>query len=131
MVDVLEELQKRAVVLAICTNRDEKVVKGLVKRFFDGINFKYISGYKKGVPDKPNPYRLNEIIRAECIDKSEVIYFGDKDADIQVAYNAQIDMIIVTYGQGSQEDYDNPYPLRVIDKPEDILDLINEGIIPI
>ncbi|MBE6493923.1 MAG: HAD family hydrolase [Methanosphaera stadtmanae] len=131
MIEVLTELQNRGVILAICTNRDEKVVKGLVKRFFDGINFKYISGYKKGVPDKPNPYRLNEIINAEGIEKSEVIYFGDKDADIQVARNALIDMIIVTYGQGSQEDYDNPYPLRVINKPEDILELIDEGIIAI
>ena len=129
--DVLNELQNRGVTLAICSNRDEKVVKVLAKRFFNGINFKYISGFRKGVPDKPNPYRINEIIEAENLTKSEVIYFGDKDADVKVAQNAGIDLILVTYGQGSPEDYANPYPLKVIDKAKEILELINEGIIHI
>ena len=74
---------------------------------------------------------MNEIINAENVSKSEVVYFGDKDADIQVAQNAEVDLILVTYGQGSPEDYINPYPLRVIDKPEEILELIHEGIIHI
>ena len=131
IIDVLKELQNRGVTLAICSNRDEKVVKELAKRLFDGIDFKYISGFRKGVPDKPDPYRINEIITAENVDKSEVIYFGDKDADVKVAQNAGIDLILVTYGQGSHEDYINPYPLKVIDKTEDILDIITEGIIDI
>ncbi len=129
--DVLKTLQDRGVTLAICSNREEKIVKVLAKRFFDEINFKYISGFRKGVPDKPNPYRLEEIINAENVSKSEVVYFGDKDADVKVAKNAGVDLILVTYGQGSHEDYNNPYPLKVIDKPEEILELIDEGIIHI
>lgn len=131
IIDVLKEIQSRGVTLAICSNRDEKVVKVLAKRFFDEINFKYISGFRKGVPDKPNPFRINEIINAENVSLNEVVYFGDKDADVKVAQNAEIDLILVTYGQGSQEDYDNPYPLKVINKPEEILELINEGTIHI
>lgn len=129
--DVLNELQRRGITLAICSNRDEKVVKVLAKRFFDGINFKYISGFRKGVPDKPDPFRINEIIAAENLTPDEVVYFGDKDADVKVAQNAGVDLILVTYGQGSQEDYDNPYPLKVIDKTEEILEIIDEGIIHI
>lgn len=131
IVDVLKELQERGVTLAICSNRDEKVVKVLAKRFFDGIDFKYISGFRKGVPDKPDPYRINEIITAENLTPDEVVYFGDKDADVKVAQNAGVDLILVTYGQGSQEDYENPYPLKVIDRTEEILGIIDEGIIHI
>lgn len=131
IIDILKELQNYGVTLAICSNRDEKVVKVLAKRFFDGIYFKYISGFRKGVPDKPNPFRIEEIINAENVSKNEVIYFGDKDADVQVAKNAGIDLILVTYGQGSHEDYVNPYPLKVIDKPEEIRVLVHEGVIHI
>ena len=83
-------------------------------------------------PPRPEQKKIiNEIIEAENLTKSEVIYFGDKDADVKVAQNAGIDLILVTYGQGSPEDYANPYPLKVIDKAKEILELINEGIIHI
>ncbi|MDO5825403.1 MAG: HAD family hydrolase [Methanosphaera sp.] len=127
--EVLRNLQDRGVTLAICSNRDEKVVRVLAKRFFNDIDFKYISGFREGVPDKPNPFRINDIINAEGVDRCDVIYFGDKDADIQVARNAEIDLVLVTYGQGSPEDYESDYPLAVIDKATEILDLINDGII--
>ena len=131
IIPVLSELQKRGVTLAICSNRDEKVAKKLVKRFFSDIDFKYISGFTKGIPDKPNPYRLNQIIEKEGVDKSDAIYFGDKDADVKVAENAEVDLVLVSYGQGSPEDYASTYPLSVIDKPEDIMRLIDEGTIHI
>ena len=131
MTEVLDELQNRGLTLAICSNRDENMVKSLAKRFFKGIDFKYISGYRKGVPDKPDPYRIKEIINAENVSESEVVYFGDKDADVQVAKNAEIDLVLVTYGQGSDEDYNSSYPLKVIDRPEEIMELIYEGIIHI
>lgn len=129
--DVLERLQECGVTLAICSNRDEKVVRKLAGRFFGDIDFKYISGFRRGVPDKPDPFRLNEIIDAEGVDRSEVIYFGDKDADVKVARNAGVDLVLVTYGQGSPEDYMSSYPLRVVDKAIDILGLLDEGIIRI
>lgn len=129
--EVLKELQDRGVTLAICSNREEKIVKNLAERFFKDIDFKYISGFRKGVPDKPDPYRLYEIMEAENLDKEEVLYLGDKDADVKVAANAGVDLILVTYGQGSSEDYQSSYPLRVIDKPIEILELVDEGIIHI
>lgn len=131
IIEVLTQLQDNNITLAICSNRDEKVVRRLAKQYFEEINFKYISGYNKGIPDKPDPYRINRIIESENLTKDEVIYLGDKDADVKVAQNAEIDLILVTYGQGSDEDYLNPYPLKVIDKPQEILELINEGIIHI
>lgn len=129
IIQVLKELEKKKITLAICSNREENTVKKLAEKYFEEINFKYVSGYRKGVPDKPNPYRIYEIMDAENASPDEVVYLGDKDADVKVAKNAGIDLILVTYGQGSREDYENPYPLKVINKPEEILDLIEQKII--
>jgi phosphoglycolate phosphatase len=123
--EVLETLLNNGRTLAICSNREEENIKEDVMRVFPEINFKYISGYRQGIPDKPNPYRLNEIVEKEGISKDEVIYFGDKDVDILAAENAGIDMVVVKWGQGNDKDYANPYPLRAIDSPNDILDFAN------
>ena len=123
--EVLETLLNNGRTLAICSNREEENIKEDVMRVFPEIYFKYISGYRQGIPDKPDPYRLNEIVEKEGISKDEVIYFGDKDVDILAAENAGIDMVVVKWGQGNDNDYANPYPLRAIDSPNDILDFAN------
>ena len=123
--EVLETLLNKGMTLAICSNREEENIKDDVMRVFPEIIFKYISGYRQGIPDKPDPYRLNEIVEKEGISKDEVIYFGDKDVDILAAENAGIDMVVVKWGQGNDKDYANPYPLRAIDSPNDILDFAN------
>ena len=120
--EVLETLLNKGMTLAICSNREEENIKDDVMRVFPEIDFKYISGYRQGIPDKPDPYMLNEIGEKEGISKDEVIYFGDKDVDILAAENAGIDMVVVKWGQGNDKDYANPYPLRAIDSPNDILD---------
>ena len=120
--DVLEILIDHGKTLAICSNREEENIKEDVERVFPDIDFKYISGYKQGIPDKPDPYRLNEIVEKEGISKDEVIYFGDKDVDILAAERAEIDMVVVKWGQGNENDYSNHYPLKAIDSPKDILD---------
>lgn len=120
---VLKKLENRNIILAICSNREEEFLKYFTKKLFKNINFKYISGYKKNIPDKPNPYRLNEIIEKENIKKEEVLYFGDKDADINAAKNAGIDMVLVKYGQGNIKDYESKYPIKIIETPMEILDL--------
>ena len=107
--DVLENLSNKGKTLAICSNREEENIKEDVMRVFPDIDFKYISGYRQGIPDKPDPYRLNEIVEKEGI---------SKDA----AERAEIDMVVVKWGQGNENDYANPYPLKAIDSPKDILD---------
>ena len=123
MIEVLQELDNRDITLAICSNREQNVLEEFSERFLPGIGFKYISGFRKGVPDKPDPFRLNEIIEKEGIDKENVLYFGDKDVDIIAARNAGVKMVMATYGQGNEMDYRDSYIFKLIDDPKDILDI--------
>ncbi len=123
VMDVLEELQNQGKILAICTNRTELDLRVRIEGFFKGIDFKYISGYRKGVPDKPDAYRINEIIEKENIIRDKVIFFGDKDNDILAARNAGIDIAFAKWGQGKEEDFNNPYVFKLLESPYDILDI--------
>ncbi len=120
--EVIEELQNRGITLAICSNREQKNLEELVKNFFNGISFKYISGTVNEKYCKPDPHRINEIIKNENIKKEKILYFGDKVADIEAAKAAGIDMILVTYGQGNDEAYSDSYPLKHIDHAKEILE---------
>jgi len=122
IIDVLQELQNRKITLAICSNREQNNLEELVNDFLDGIDFKYISGTVNEEHCKPDPYRINEIIRKENIEKDKILYLGDKVADIEAAKAACIDMVLVTYGQGNDEAYSDSYPLKLIDNPKEILD---------
>lgn len=123
VLEVLQELENRGITLAICSNRDQNNLEEMVEKFFDGISFKYISGTVNEQYNKPDPYRINEIIRKENIEKEKILYFGDKVADIEAAKAAGIDMILVTYGQGNDEAYSDSYPLKLIENVNEILDL--------
>ena len=90
---------------------------------FQRHRFKYVSGYRKGVPDKPDAYRINEIIEKENISRDKVIFFGDKDNDILAARNAGIDIAFAKWGQGKDEDFNNPYVCKLLESPYDILDI--------
>ena len=123
MIEVLKELASRGIILAICSNREQNVLEEFCGRFLPGIEFKYLSGYRQGVPDKPDPYRLNEIIENEGVGRENVLYFGDKDVDIIAARNASVKMVMATYGQGNEMDYKDSYIFALIDDPKDILDI--------
>ena len=53
----------------------------------------------------------------------EILYFGDRSADILTAQNASIDMVLVSWGQTDDIAPHCHYPVRIIDKPLEILDL--------
>lgn len=122
VLEVLLELQNRGIILSICSNREQKNLEELVNKFFEGINFKYVSGDVDGLHNKPDAYRVKEIIKKENLDKAKVLYFGDKVADIQAAKSAGIDMVLVTYGQGNEEAYSDSYPIKLINDVKEILD---------
>lgn len=122
IIDVLKTLSKQGATLAVCSNKENNYLVEYTKKLFPNIDFKYISGHREGIRDKPNPDRLLEIIEKEGTPLDEVIYYGDKDVDIEAAKQAGIDMILVSYGQGNEEDYNNDYPLKIIDSPRDLLD---------
>lgn len=125
VLEVLKRLQNEGITLAICSNRDEDNLKQMVDEFFVGVEFAYVSGEIKGLPNKPDPYRLNGIIMDAGIAKDKVLYFGDKTADIDAAKASGIDMVLVSYGQGNSLAYNDSYPLKIIDTVYEILDFLS------
>lgn len=119
---VLAELIKRGNKLAICSNRSQKQLDNYTKKLFPEIKFEYVIGYTPDGGYKPNPEVMNRILDNINYEKDEIVYVGDKKNDIVTAKNVDIDAIVVTWGQGDEETYTDDYPIKVIDKVEELLD---------
>lgn len=120
--EVLKELIKRGNEVAICSNRSQEQLEYYTEKLFPEINFKYVIGYTPEGGFKPNPEVMNRILNNVNYKKGEIVYIGDKKTDIVTAQNVELDVIIVTWGQGDEEAYTDNYPIKIIDNVEELLD---------
>lgn len=119
---VLEKLIKRGNKLAICSNRSQQQLEEYTRKLFSGIKFEYVIGYTPEGGFKPNPEVMNRILDNVDCPKDEIVVVGDTKTDILTAKNVDVDVIIVTWGQGDEETYNDDYPIKVIDNAEELLD---------
>lgn len=127
MLDVLEKLQDEGILLAINSNRDSESIKSFVNKYAPHIEFVDIQGHISSKPSKPDPYGVNEIIKKSNVTKEESIYIGDSSTDIQTAKNAEIDCIIVTWGYGVGDVYEDEYPISIVDDKDQLLKSIKSA----
>lgn len=119
--EILEKLQQNNVLLAINSNRFNYSINLFIDRFFSDIDFISIEGHVMEFPSKPHPHGINEIIKKANVSLDEAIYIGDSITDIETAKNAGIDCVIVKWGYGNEEDWENDYVLEAIDDFSQIL----------
>lgn len=119
--DLLKQLHDNGVLLAINSNRLSYSLNDFVEKYFSDIDFVGIEGHTYPNPSKPDPYGVNRIIEKAGVDATEAIYIGDSITDIKTAENAGIDCILVRWGYGVQEDFENGYLLGVVGDEYEIL----------
>ena len=123
---VLEELQKKDIILAINSNRTTESIKAYVDKYFSDIDFIGIEGHDPDYPSKPNPMGVNKIMKKADVDSDETIYIGDSRTDIKTSQNAGIDCVIVKWGYGTPDVFESGYPSGFIEDAHELLEIINE-----
>ena len=101
IVDAVKALRKSGVKIAVNTNKVEAAALDLVDKYFPDC-FDIVSGSRPGLPPKPAPDGVYEILKRAGIDgKSEgqkAVFIGDSDVDLQTGINAGLDVIGVDWG---------------------------------
>jgi len=83
--ELLDELQRRGVRLAVASNKFQAGTEKLVGLFFPGVTFAAVLGQRPGVPLKPSPAVVEEILARTGTAREEVLYVGDSGVDIETA----------------------------------------------
>lgn len=126
IISLLKSLRKRDIRTALVSNKADFAVKSLAERYFDGL-FEIAVGDRDGVPRKPDPTSVNEVLRLLSVKKENAVYIGDSDVDILTAKNTEIDCISVTWGFRSREFLRVNGAAAMVDTAEELYNAIING----
>lgn len=117
---LLFSLQEAGVMLAVASNKFQIGTESLVKRFFSNINFVAVLGQREGVPVKPNPQIIFDIVQIAGVTKEQTLYVGDSGVDMQTATAAGVDSVGVLWGFRTAEELLRCGAKFLVSTPEEI-----------
>lgn len=86
--------------------------------------FDIIYGQKEDVPKKPDPTALNQQLLQLSLAKSEAIFVGDSNVDIQTGNNAEVQSIGVLWGFRDEPELTQSGASHLASHPNDILSIV-------
>ncbi len=125
ILELLQHLQDNGIDIAVASNKYDAAVKAIVTALFPTIKFAAIEGQKEGVPVKPDPSIVFEILAATQAKKQDVLYVGDSGVDMETARRACVDSVGVTWGFRSVEELRANYANHIVNKPAEIIPLLD------
>lgn len=110
VVEVLQQLRERGIASAVLSNKFHVGTCALAERFFPGL-FDVVRGDLPPTPRKPDPTTLLQVLDELGVPACAAAYVGDAAVDYQVARNAGVLAIGVSWGY----DAANPLPVGELD----------------
>lgn len=120
VMDVLLNMQKNGVKLAVLSNKPDSFTKELIRLHFPTIEFTHIMGASADFPKKPDPAALNHIMKQLGVPSSQTVLFGDGETDMETANAANVLPIGVLWGFRDRETLLEAGAKVLIDKPEEM-----------
>lgn len=120
--ELIEKLSARGIKTAVVSNKLDAGVKGLCEKYFPGLTCAF--GVNNESERKPAPANVFKALSKLKVEKSEALYVGDSEVDVQTAQNAGLEMVGVTWGYRSRETLISSGANHIVEKPEKLLDLV-------
>lgn len=124
---LLEHLQNAGVLLAVASNKYQAATGKLIAHFFPGIRFAAVLGQREGIPAKPDPAVVREILLFTDVNPADTLYVGDSGVDMQTASQSGVTACGVTWGFRSREELEAYAPGYIADRAEEIQQIIFEA----
>jgi phosphoglycolate phosphatase len=122
--ELLSTLKGKGIRLAVLSNKPDFAVKATIGKFLPDT-FDIVRGGVDGVPLKPSPDALFEILREFGFTPDETAYIGDSEPDVLTAQNTGIkNGIFVTYGFRTADQLINSGAKQIVDKPQEIINIL-------
>ena len=121
--ELVERLRAAGVKTAVVSNKVDYGVKKLCDLWYPGL-FDMALGERPGIPRKPAPDGVLEVLSALGVPAERSVYIGDSDVDLQTARNAGMDEILVAWGFRGRKVLEDCGGRRIVDTAEEIGDLI-------
>ena len=118
--ELLETLQTAGMQLAVASNKYQAATEKLIAHYFPNIKFTAVFGQREGIPVKPDPIIVKEILQIAKVQEEETLYVGDSGVDMQTAINAGVTSCGGTWGFRPRTELDSFHPDHIVDNAEEI-----------
>ena len=136
--ELLTGICRHGIKVAVASNKYHPATVRLIQHFFPETPFCAVFGEREGVPRKPEPMIVWDILREAGIhcpavdgpgrnfpdERPSVLYVGDSGVDMQTATNASIEAVAVTWGCRTREELASYSPAYIVDRPSQIADIL-------
>ena len=122
--ELLTELKNRGLKIAVATNKVHVAVAPLMAKYFPNIRFDSMIGQREGIPVKPAPQIMYDILKETGCQSSDTLHIGDTATDMQLAQNAGVTPVGVLWGYRPLEELQEAGAKFIISRPEELLGLV-------
>ncbi|MGN1061175.1 MAG: HAD family hydrolase [Candidatus Coproplasma sp.] len=96
--EVLFNLKKVGVKLALVTNKPQEATVGVYNKHLKKFGFDFVAGNTQKFPLKPDPALTLYAAQSTGAKAEECLFVGDGETDVQTAINAKMDGLSVLWG---------------------------------
>ena len=130
ILELLQNLRSKGFKTAVVSNKADYGVQQLCAQFFPNL-FDFALGERNGIKRKPEPDSVFAVMKKFGISKSNTVYIGDSDVDIQTAHNAGIKCISVSWGFRSKQFLQEHGADIIIENTEEFWNALNKVFVTI
>lgn len=121
--ELLDELKKRKIKIAVFSNKAEPLTVKIVKHLLPDVEFVSITGARHDLPKKPDPLGALNISVMMGFDPQDIVYTGDSDVDMMTAVKAGMFPAGVSWGFRDVDELNRNGARIIIDIPDQLLSL--------
>jgi len=123
--EMLDALVVRGLKLAVLSNKPDHFTQRCVGELLAEWDFDVVLGASDKYPRKPNPASAIETARRLGVPPAECLYVGDSGIDMQTACAAHMCPVGALWGFRGKEELLKDGAQHLINKPSEVLDLLN------
>ncbi|MDR2371394.1 MAG: HAD family hydrolase [Treponema sp.] len=124
---MLGALASKKIKTAVLSNKSDETARAVVNGLFGPGAFAVIRGALPGIPLKPDPQAVWEILAELDLAPGDAVFAGDSEIDVKTARNAGCFPLGVSWGYRPRKALEEAGAALVIDGPGELLGLINRG----
>ncbi len=122
--ELVDDLERRGVRLAVLSNKPEQFTKLMVEHYFPRAPFAAVAGAKPDVPHKPDPAGAIQIARDLGVPPAEFLYLGDTNTDMKTAVSAGMFAVGALWGFRTADELLANGAKVLVKTPQEVLKLL-------
>lgn len=130
MAGIVSALAEKHIKTAVFSNKPDELTLSVVNGLFPPGSFGVVRGGRPGLPLKPDPFGVMEILAELDLTPRDTVFAGDSEVDMKTAREAGCFPLGVSWGYRPRSVLEEAGAAAMADNPGELLSFVLEGRVP-